>query len=413
MTSAARPEGRIPTVVLEVSPLAQGAFGISTYIRGLLGGLQALLDRGEIAARFKLLYLNPHEAPPPPPGPAFENVVLRFPRRLAQAFWAKVPAIPLDWFVRGDLFHGCAHVVPFTRMPAWVTMHDVSWRAFPESFGASQRSFNESFCGPSLAHCLKSGGGIVSVSHFTAGEVEHHFGIARDRQVVVHEAAGPAPAPGDAATRAALRSWLGLPAERPFALCLGLVESRKNIEGAIAAWETSRRRGNDCALVIVGKDGEGADGIRRRSAESPWSTDILLPGRAPVELLGALYAEASATLFLSHYEGFGLPVLESMAAGTPVIVSDRASLPEVWGNAPEGIPRLVVDPDIPEQGAELLDRLLADPEFHARCAAHGRDRANHFSWEATARGTWAAWKSTLDRLGRIDVGGTEPKASAP
>jgi len=413
MTPKARPDGRIPTIVLEVSPLAQGAFGISTYIRGLLGGLQVLLERGEIAARFKLLYLNPDQTPPPPPGPAFENVVLRLPRRLAQAFWAKVPAIPLDWFVRGDLFHGCAHVVPFTRMPAWVTMHDVSWRAFPESFGASQRSFNENFCGPSLAHCLASGGGIVSVSHFTAREVEHHYGIARNRQVVVHEAAGSAPAPADAAARAALRSWLGPGAQRPFALCLGLVESRKNIDGAIAIWEAARRRGTDCVLAIVGKDGEGADGIRRRAAESPWSADILMPGRAPAELLEALYAEAAATLFLSHYEGFGLPVLESMAAGTPVIVSDRASLPEVWGNPPEGTARLVVDPDAPEQGAELLGSLLADPGFRARCVAHGRVRANQFSWESTARETWNAWASSLDGSRHDLHGSTATKESEP
>jgi len=385
----------VPTVLLEVSPLAQGAQGISTYIRGLVGGLAALRARGEISARFKLLYMNPHHEPPPPPGEGFENAVLKFPRRLAQGLWARVPALPLDAFVRGDLFHGCSHVVPHTRCPAWVTMHDVSWRAFPESFGASQRSFNESFCGPSLKHCLASGGGVVSVSDFTAAEVERHFGIPRQRQIVVHEAVDPVAAAVDAARRAELRAWLGILAGRPFLLCLGLLERRKNVEGAIAAWEALRERGVDCALAVVGKEGEGADGIRQRAAASGRACDIVLPGRAPAELLPALYAEAAAVLFLSWYEGFGLPVLEAMAAGTPVLVSDRASLPEVWGPEPAGSPRLVVDPSRPDQAADLLERLLADPDLRRRCVEHGLARVRDFSWEKTARRTWGAWATSL------------------
>lgn len=386
---------RVPTILLEVSPLAQGAQGISTYIRGLLGGLATLRSRGEIAAEFRLLYINPHHTPPPPPGAGFENVVLKFPRRLAQALWARLPVLPLDGFVRGDLFHGCSHIVPRTRCPAWVTMHDVSWRAFPESFGAAQRSFNEKFCGPSLEHCLASGGGVISVSDFTAAEVERHYGLAAGRQVVVHEAVVSARAVVGSAHRDRLRAWLGIPAQRPFLLCLGLLERRKNIPGAIAAWEALRARGLDCALAVVGKDGEGADEIRQRASGSRWARDIVIPGRVPADLLSTLYAEAAAVLFLSWYEGFGLPVLEAMAAGTPVLVSDRASLPEVWGPAPADSPRLVVDPQRPESAADLLEPLLVDPALRDRCIAHGFARARDFSWEETARRTWDAWAGSL------------------
>lgn len=404
---------RVPTILLEVSPLAQGAQGISTYIRGLVDGLAALRARGEIAACFKLVYMNPHHEVPPPPGEGFENVVLKFPRRLAQALWARLPVLPLDAFVRGDLFHGCSHIVPHTRCPAWVTMHDVSWRAFPDSFGASQRSFNESFCGPSLRHCLASGGGVVSVSDFTASEVERHYGIPPQRQVVVHEAVEERARPVELARRTELRAWLGIPDDRPFLLCLGLLEKRKNIEGAIAAWEALRERGVDCALAVVGKDGEGADGIRRRAEASRWARDIALPGRAPAELLSALYAEAAAVLFLSWYEGFGLPVLEAMAAGTPVLVSDRASLPEVWGPAPVDSPRLVVDPQRPEAAADLLQPILLDPALRRRCIEHGVSRVRAFTWEKTARQTWAAWTSSLQRSGRVRAAESNPKATSP
>lgn len=401
MTVNVKTPPRAPTVVLEVSPLAQGAQGISTYIRGLLDGLRTLRDAGEIDARFRLLYLNPHERPPEPPGEGFENVVFKLPRRAAQAMWARFPILPLDLFAGGDLFHGCSHVVPYTRCPAWVTMHDVSWRAFPESFGESQRTFNEKFCGPSLKHCLASGGGVVADSHFAASEVVKYYGHPVERLDVVHLAIEAFAIATGSETRSDVRSWAGIASGRPFLLCLGLVEKRKNIEGAIGAWEALRSRGIDCALVIAGKDGTGADGIRQRASASPWSSDILLPGRAPQELLGALYAEAAATLFLSHYEGFGLPVLESMAAGTPIVVSDRASLPEIWGTPPEGTLRLVADPDRPENGAALLERLLLEPETARLCREYGFARVRDFSWEKTARQTWECWRRSLQSTGRI------------
>jgi glycosyltransferase involved in cell wall biosynthesis len=210
-----------------------------------------------------------------------------------------------------------------------------------------------------------------------------------------------------------LRAWLGIPDDRPFLLCLGLLEKRKNIEGAIAAWEALRERGVDCALAVVGKDGEGADGIRRRAEASRWARDIALPGRAPAELLSALYAEAAAVLFLSWYEGFGLPVLEAMAAGTPVLVSDRASLPEVWGPAPVDSPRLVVDPQRPEAAADLLQPILLDPALRRRCIEHGVSRVRAFTWEKTARQTWAAWTSSLQRSGRVRAAESNPKATSP
>jgi len=403
MTEIVAEAGSAPTILLEVSPLAQGAQGIATYIRGLVGGLDHLVESREISARFKLLFINPHTQPPPPPSPAFENVVLEFPRRLAQGFWARFPLFPLDAFVKGDLFHGCSHIVPHTRCPAWVTMHDVSWRAHPESFSSRQRSFNERFCGPSLRHCLASGGGVLAVSRFTAGEVERHYEVPVDRQIVVHEGEGTSFAACDGSARTEARAWLGLDGNRPYALCLGLVETRKNIEGAIELWEDLRRRNVDCALAIVGKDGEGSDKIRQRIANSPWKDDILLPGRAPTRLLGALYAEARATLFLSHYEGFGLPVLESMAAGTPVIVSDRASLPEIWGTPPAGVPRLVVDSSDFRQGADLLESLVTDEAVRRSCIDYGQARVKDFSWVRAARETWAAWQSSLSNRGRLEI----------
>ncbi|MCB9497259.1 MAG: glycosyltransferase family 4 protein [Fibrobacteria bacterium] len=390
--------GRKPVIILEVSPLAQGANGIATYIRGLIGGLVQLRAAGEVDADFKLLFLNPTETPPPPPAEGFRNVVLRMPRRLAQSFWSRFPMLPLDRFVPGDLFHGCSHVVPYTRCPAWVTMHDVSWRAFPESFGESQRSFNEKFCGPSLKHCLASGGGILSVSHFTASEVERHFGIPHRLQKVVHEATFDShPARSQVDETSEGRAWLGLDRERRFLLCLGLVERRKNIVASIDAWEALRRGGMDAALAIVGGRGVGFEEIRDRIAASPWANDILLPGRAPEGIPRSLYSEAEATLFLSHYEGFGLPILESMAAGCPVLVSNQASLPEVWGPSGDGLESLVVDPSQPEWIAQVLARLMKDRDFRQAHVLRGRTRAAEFSWIETARKTWKSWEASLDR----------------
>lgn len=385
---------RPPRIVLEASSLAQGAFGIGAYVRGLLDGLHRLRGTGELRADFTVLYLNPRGPVPPPPGPGFENRVLRLPRRALHRLWVRARILPLDWLCPGDLFHATAHVAPWTRCPAWVTMHDVSWRACPDSFAPERRAFDEAFCGPGLEHCLRSGGGIAAVSRFTAGEVERHYGIPAERIDAIHLAAPLALRPPSPEDRARIRARFSL-GDRPYLLSLGLLERRKNLAATLRAWEGVRAQGLDAALVLAGQDGVGADEIRSLAAASPWSRDVVFPGRVPAADIPALYAEAAATVFLSNYEGFGLPVLESMALGTPVLVSDRGALPEVWGDPPSDSPRLVAPLEEPGRAVDLLASLLREPDLRRRCAEHGLRRAADFSWNDHARRLCAAWSRSL------------------
>jgi glycosyltransferase involved in cell wall biosynthesis len=172
---------------------------------------------------------------------------------------------------------------------------------------------------------------------------------------------------------------------KPYVLAVGTLEPRKNLERLISAWsslDANARAGH--VLALVGPVGWDAAPILAAARDQ----GAQLLGRVREEELRALYAGASAFAYPSLYEGFGLPVLEAMAAGAPVLTSNVSSLPEVAGDA-----ALLVDPTDVTAIATGLSRLLSDPALAESLRARGRARAAEFSWERTARETLALLRS--------------------
>jgi glycosyltransferase involved in cell wall biosynthesis len=208
---------------------------------------------------------------------------------------------------------------------------------------------------------------VVTVSEFSRRELVELLGLAPGRVSVVPGGVGAAFSPDAPADRA--RAALGL--ARPYVLCVASHTARKNL----AALVPSAR-----ALAGAGVDVVVAGGHRPQFAPEQELGALRLLGHVPDELLPGLYAGAEAFALPSHYEGFGLPVLEAMAAGTPVVAADTAALPETCG----GAARLV-----PPDGDAVRDALLAllgDESERARLRAAGLARAAAFTWDATARG---------------------------
>ena len=167
----------------------------------------------------------------------------------------------------------------------------------------------------------------------------------------------------------------------PYVLAVGTIEPRKNLKRLIAAWlelSEGERAGN--VIALVGPRGWDDAPILAAARDA----GVVLTGRVDEPALRALYAGATAFVYPSLYEGFGLPPLEAMAAGCPVITSDRSSLPEVVGDA-----ALLVDPTDTQAIAEAIRRLIGDAELADTLRQRGRARAATFSWEATARETLA------------------------
>ena len=176
--------------------------------------------------------------------------------------------------------------------------------------------------------------------------------------------------------------------ERPYILSVGTLSFRKNQTGLISAFELVAEEEKSLHLVLVGRDGWGAERVREVAEESPFRDRIRLLDYPSRELLPALYRNASVFALLSRYEGFGLPVLEAMASGVPVVLSNRASLPEVGGDA-----ALYVAPEEAEAAAETLKRALKDEPLREGLIKKGLERASRFSWDESARRLYSVFSS--------------------
>jgi glycosyltransferase involved in cell wall biosynthesis len=176
---------------------------------------------------------------------------------------------------------------------------------------------------------------------------------------------------------------------RPYVLFVGTLEPRKNLVRLVRAYRRLAADGLPHALVLAGPFGWKGDQLRRELG-APGAGRIVLTGKVSAVVLDALYREAAAFVYSSLYEGFGMPVLEAMGRGVPVVTSTASSLPEAAGDA-----AIMVDPRSVEDLAEAIARVLTDEAEARRLAAAGRARAAGFTWERTARETAVVYRKVL------------------
>jgi glycosyltransferase involved in cell wall biosynthesis len=196
----------------------------------------------------------------------------------------------------------------------------------------------------------------------------------------------------------------------PYCLFVGNLEPRKNLTRLVDAFARIRahRGGAGPQLVVAGTRGWLYGGIFRAVEAHEVARDIVFTGYVPPADLPALYAGAACFVFPSLYEGFGLPVLEAMAAGAPVVASRAGAIPEVAGEA-----ALLVDAERPERIAEAVESVLDDPALRARMTARGRARAREFTWEAVARRTLAVYEAVYATRGDAGPGGGHRAGGGP
>lgn len=217
---------------------------------------------------------------------------------------------------------------------------------------------------------------ILAISEFTKSQLIGLLKVEPRRvRVVYHGCGGVA----SAAPRDCPRE--------PVVLHVGAIQQRKNIARLVEAFESLP---SDWKLVLAGSQGYGAQAILARIRNSPAADRIVLTGYVTAGQLADWYARASIFAFPSLDEGFGMPVLEAMTAGLPVITSNRSALPEVAGDA-----ALLVDPENTEALREALARLATDEGLRAKLICSGRARTQLFSWEKAALETWEAYRSLL------------------
>jgi glycosyltransferase involved in cell wall biosynthesis len=291
-----------------------------------------------------------------------------------QATWRRIGKPSLHALIGDvDVIHATNFVLPpVGRTPGVVTVHDLSF--FSEDIHSGLLRLRDQVPW-SIARAAK----VVVPSHAIAREVQERFHVADEKMSVIYEGVAPVFFGASSLADEALR---GLGIARPFMLAAGTIQPRKNLARLLDAWRAASDELGGWTLVLAGPAGWGPELPETRGVTTiGWMGDETLPG---------LLAAADVFCYPSLYEGFGLPPLEAMAAGTPALVGAYSAAEEVVGDA-----ALLVDPLNIEAIREGLVRMASDHELRKRLGMAGKVRATSFSWDRTAAETIAVYRSLI------------------
>jgi glycosyltransferase involved in cell wall biosynthesis len=365
---------------MEVSPLIWERTGIQNYILGLLGGFAARAEDHEF-----VLYTNRPLPFEPELPPRFRVSVVDRPSPRFQ-LWFQTALPMLMRKDRLDVFHGTFYRLPMVMpVPGVLTVHDLSGLLLPELHTRKTHMVNRMY--PVF---VRKAAAVIAVSAATAAELEKRFPGTARKTVVIHEAADPRLTPvTDPGELQRVRRKYSLP-ER-FILFLGTLEPRKNLAGLLDAFTIASSR-IPHHLVVAGALGWKTAAMEEKFAATSLRDRILMTGRVPDEDVPGLLSLCEIFVYPSLYEGFGLPVLEAMACGAPVVTSCVSSMPEVAGDA-----ALLVDPLSPGDMASAIQSLAGDGELRRELSLKGRARAAGFSWTRAAGETMDVYRSVAGR----------------
>ncbi len=284
---------------------------------------------------------------------------------------------------RLDLLHSMAFVLPrFTPCPAIVTVYDLSFLHYPEQFPALQRRYLTGQTGRSCRQARR----VITISESGRQDVHRFFGVPLERIDVVYPGVEARYRPLPLAEIDAFRQQRKLPDR--FILHVGTLQPRKNIPTLLDAF--AQLSDPDLHLVLVGGKGWLFNEIFRQVARLGLAERVHFPGYAADEELPLWYNAAELFVFPSLYEGFGMPVVEAMACGAPVVASNASSIPEAVGEA-----GLLFAPQDRAGLAERMASVLNDPAISARMREKGLAQAAQFSWERAGRETAVVYRHAM------------------
>jgi glycosyltransferase involved in cell wall biosynthesis len=292
-----------------------------------------------------------------------------------------------------DVFHGTNFEIPLQGVcPTVVTIHDLSLFLHPETH-ERRRVWRARVRLPLMARRATM---IITVSDAVSSEVREHFKLPADRVITVHSAARERFRPMEAQRAAEIRKRLHVSTD--FILYAGTIEPRKNLQMLVRAFEEySQGKGKETGLqlVLAGKKGWMINELDKHLRRSPVGRDVLFTGYLNDEELCALYSSCKLFIYPSLYEGFGLPPLEAMACGAPVIASRIPSISEVVGSAAR-----LVSPNSATELAEAMRDLLENGQLRKELGLAGQEHASQYSWSLTAARTREVYRESIARFKR-------------
>lgn len=355
--------------------------GISGYIRHLLEALPDA-DPSLVYSAFT----GPQAQLPPRAGLIVRRSRWRTESPLRRIVWEQVAQ---PWAVRRagvDLLHALAFAGPlFSRVPQVVTVYDLSFIHYPDRLPAARRHYLRLFTGLTCRRACR----VIAISESTAQDVAARFGLPRSRIDVALPGVDPRFRPLPAAEVADFRRRKGLP-ER-FMLFVGTLEPRKNLPLLLRAYAALPAADRDAVHLVLGGGRGWMDGAIFETIERMGlGATVHLPGYLADSELPAWYNAAEVFVYPSVFEGFGLPVVEAMACGKPVLVANTSSLPEAAGDA-----GCLLPPDDEAAWTAALARAIHDPAWRAEAGARAQAHAARFTWAATAAQTVASYRRAL------------------
>jgi len=283
-----------------------------------------------------------------------------------------------------DVLHVQFTAPPFSPCPVVVSIHDLSFEHLPQTFKWRSRKQLRI----TVRRSAREAAQVIALSEYARNDIIASYSLRPENVSVIPLAASAhfRPVPNEEVQR--IRQTYGIEGE--YILSVGAIQPRKNLGRLVAAYSRLRwakPEGKLPKLVLVGKCAWLYDETLRTIKELEVSNSVILTGYVPEADLPALYSGAICFVYPSYFEGFGLPPLEAMKCGTPVIVGNKTSLPEVVGDA-----GLLVDPFDVDDIACVIQRVLTDSNLRAQLRVQGLERAKHFDWQMTARQTLSVYK---------------------
>lgn len=345
-----------PLVVVDADVLGRKRTGDETYVENLLRELPSAAPD----IRFAAVTRYPKRVPDgvePVPLPA-QSQITRMSTRLPLLLRRLRPALAHFQYV----------IPPFFAGPAVVTVHDLSFERHPRIMTLGDRVLFRTLVPRSARRAAR----VLTVSDWSRRDLVELYGLEPRRVVVTRNGVDPAFGPNGPVREGT-----------PYLLYVGALQPRKDPVGAL---EALARLDGDFRLVLAGPDTGGGD-VQRALARLGLERRVELRGYVEKEELAALYRGAACLVFPSRYEGFGLPVLEAMACGTPVVATTAGAIPEIAGHA-----AVLVEPGNPAALARGIERALAE---RGQLVAAGLERSRLFRWSETARQTCAVYRNLL------------------
>jgi len=272
-----------------------------------------------------------------------------------------------------DVLFVPAHTIPFLpiskKIKVVVNVHDVGFKRFPKLYKKIQVWYHDL----TMKKIRKRADVIITISEFSKKEIMNLYGVDEQKIKVVYLA-------GDRIDRSQVGGFR-FREKQPYLLFVGRIEKKKNVENIVRAFVGVKNKYPKLNLILAGSEGNATLDVKDLIRAEGIDDRVILPGYVPEEEMLGLMAGAGVFLFPTFYEGFGLPILQAMGAGAPVIASDQNPHKEVGGGA-----AIYVDPADPAEMAKKIEMIFENPELRQRLIQGGYRRIKDFSWEKTAEG---------------------------